>query len=334
MNDFESSDRSQFSLLPRTMDGLPNTSTPLIRRQQQKRQRMGSDQCPRCENTINTNSITYTCCVCDLAYCFECTNVSRALHEAISEDPDTNFKWTCNSCKQNFPSINNIKQSFQTLDQKSDARMSSIEDKIDRININVTTTVKEQVHEMKKDVVKEVTDQIMENISTEIRTEIKEIEEQKLRAMNLMVYNLEESKETETDQKKSDDIARFRTVCSSLNIENVEIKFAIRIGSIIEGSSRIRPLKIILENKKTRKDIVDNSRHIRQNAPGILKKIIIAKDLTWKQRESNKARLMQRRRDAATNRPPYAMEADETVIGGITTENGASGVREAANQNL
>ncbi|MES9884666.1 MAG: hypothetical protein ABW185_27800 [Sedimenticola sp.] len=268
---------------------------------------------------IDSDTTIYTCSVCDLIFCFECTHISEDLHAALIANPETNFKWTCNACKQNFPSMNNIKTSFQLLDSKNEARMTSLEEKIDNIQINVASKVKEQVTDMKKEVVQEITEQIMGKLSNEVRMEVKELEEQKIRIMNIMVFNMPESNKITRETKKEDDCEKFLSICTNIGVVNIEIKQAFRIGVVKEGACR--PLKVIFDNKKTRKDILDNAKHIRQSAVPSLKKVIFAKDMTWRQRESNRARVRDkygpRPRPDRTDQSTSNNTGETTVAGGI-----------------
>ncbi|MES9884549.1 MAG: hypothetical protein ABW185_27200 [Sedimenticola sp.] len=347
MSDFETQDRSEFTLGPSlpnfntTLDFQMNpnpmnmenmTSTPDVRRKDMKRQRLGSETCPKCEQDIGTK-ISYDCSVCDLTFCFECTNISTALHEAILDNPESNFKWICMSCKHNFPSINNIQSSFVTMDKKNDKRMCSLEEKIDNINLTVSGKIQEEVKQMKGEVVQEITEKVMHNLTDEIRKEVREIDEQKMRLSNIMVFNMPESTETNSEKKKEDDVTRFVTICNKLGLEEIEIRMSFRIGTLTENKTR--PLKIILASTKCRKVIIDNAKFIRQKVNGPLNRVIFAKDLTWKQREVNRARYRDRRPAQPTNQGPRRLfnrsgtvpGGDDTIIGGINvgTTEGATG---------
>ena len=62
-----------------------------------------------------------------------------------------------------------------------------------------------------------------------------------------------------------------------------------RIGK--QEAQKTRPLKIILHNKKQRKEIIDKSYQIKKiPSSSEYKKCIITKDLTVRQRDENKAR--------------------------------------------
>ena len=68
--------------------------------------------------------------------------------------------WTCKGCKQNFPTINNVNVSLQSLDKKNDLRMTNLENKIDHIDSNINNQISEGITQMKKSVIDEVTDGI------------------------------------------------------------------------------------------------------------------------------------------------------------------------------
>ena len=66
----------------------------------------------------------------------------------------------------------------------------------------------------------------------------------------------------------------------------------IRLGPA--NPQKTRALKVILNNKKQRNEIIENFRKIRNLQEHDLKRCIVTKDLTKKQREENKARRLKR----------------------------------------
>lgn len=136
------SNESSF-LMPSKLDHL--TSTPqhgrsqLIRSPSGKRKRKGSVQCLRCDNSINLETDPfYTCSVCDLDVCLHCTGITTEVYRTMQELGDNCFMWTCRGCKQNFQTINKINVSLQSLDKKNDLRLTSLEGKIDNLDIQST----------------------------------------------------------------------------------------------------------------------------------------------------------------------------------------------------
>ena len=66
------------------------------------------------------------------------------------------------------------------------------------------------------------------------------------------------------------------------------LKLCFRLGNKQNNSNR--PLKIILNNKKQRKEIIDSAANIKSLQSSVFKRCIITKDLTPRQREANKQR--------------------------------------------
>ena len=141
---------------------------------------------------------------------------------------------------------------------------------------------------MKEGVVEEVANKVVDRFKSDVRPEVREIDDQKSRDMNLVVFNLPESDKSSSAERKEDDVYRFLAVCISIGVENVEVSLAFRLGN--KRYKYVRPLKVILGSKKTRKAIIENVKHISNKAPENFKYVLIVKDLTTRQRAENKAR--------------------------------------------
>ena len=82
---------------------------------------------------------------------------------------------------------------------------------------------------------------------------------------------------------------RFHELCSTIKVQEPDIKLLFRLGN--PTPKRNRPLKIIFNNKKQRKDILDNASKIKNiPAKNCLSMCIIEKDPTVQQRYQNKKR--------------------------------------------
>ena len=108
------------------------SSTPIPRRDS-KRQRVGSNSCPKCDNIVEEDRKGLTCSICELNYCIDCTSISKTLLVALKEDMTDNFKWTCNGCKQNFPSLTNMTAQLKFIEDTKINRLSIIEDKVNEM---------------------------------------------------------------------------------------------------------------------------------------------------------------------------------------------------------
>lgn len=263
------------------------SSTPMV--QNKKRSRVGSNTCPKCDSTINNEENCMQCCVCELNFCMNCTNISPALALALKEDTTQNFKWTCNVCKQNFPCMTGLAQQLTTIEEKTDKRLNKLEKQFENIDTNIDTKVKTEVKLMQSDIISQMKEEIKASLQDDVRKELYEIEDQRQRALNLIVFNIPESTSTIPNERKIHDKKIFIDLCSNIGVQPPDIKITFRLGNFKPQDTR--PLKIILENKKQRKEILDNAsklKHLPNAHP--LSRCIIVKDLTPSQRDLNKKR--------------------------------------------
>ena len=110
----------------------------------------------------------------------------------------------------------------------------------------------------------------------------------------------------------------FIELCNKIGVSNPDIKLAFRLGNYREDATNIRPLKIIFNSKKDRKDILDNVTKIRKiGKHDKLSKCIISKDLTVRQRQTNKKR---REEKAKQNKRSEReeMQIDESLLENTT----------------
>jgi hypothetical protein len=240
-----------------------------------------------CDNIVEEDRKGLTCSICELNYCIDCTCISKTLLVALKEDMSDNFKWTCNGCKQNCPSLTSTTAQLKSIEDTTTNRLSIIEDKINEMQHGMSDQIKEEVGVIKPKI--EIKDEIRATLQEDVRREIREIEDQKIRALNLIVFNLTESEDVSSSIRKDQDLKRFYELCSTIKVQEPDIKLLFRLGN--PTPKRNRPLKIIFNNKKQRKDILDNASKIKNIlAKNCLSMCIIAKDLTVQQRDQNKKR--------------------------------------------
>ena len=271
----------------------PFCSTPIVRNKTAKRARVGSNTCPKCEKTVLENQSHIDCSVCELRYCTECTNISPRLAEALKEDTSHNFKWTCNGCKQNFPCMTNLSQQLKSIEETTNIRIKNVEDKVCKLDEQMDYKIQSNIELIKPKLIEDIGKDIKSTLQQDIRTEIREIEDQKTRTLNLVIFNLTESSSSVSKTRQSHDTSKFITLCGNLEIENIDINVTFRIGKPTEGKTR--PLKVVLNNKRQRKNIIENAHLIKTfTKSNEFQKCIITKDLTPRQREENKQRRLER----------------------------------------
>ena len=169
-----------------------------------------------------------------------------------------------------------------------------MEHKLSTMDSEMNKKIEGKINNMKIELQNEVVEKIKGGLQDDVRKEVREIEDQKQRALNLICFNIAESKSKSSDDRKKHDTEKFTELCHRIGVKEIDIKLAFRLGT--PQSGKIRPLEVIFNNKKHRKDILDHASNIRSiSASTGLHKCIIAKDLTVRQREENKKRREERK---------------------------------------
>lgn len=240
------------------------TSTPNAKDSGLKRPRLGSNGCPMCSKALNKNGTeSVLCSICELGYCVDCTNIPKSVIEVLKQqDGDSlNFMWTCNGCKQNFPSLTGMKKQLKAIEETTKTKLAHIEDQMGAIGPAIKTQVKEEITNVTPVLIETIKSEIKGSLQDDVRKEIREIEDQKIRAMNLILFNVQESKQTDSAKRKDDDIKSIKELCTYLKIDSPDLKSVFRLGN--RSENKTRPLKMILNNKKERKNILDNANKLK-----------------------------------------------------------------------
>ena len=264
-------------------------STPIAPSRREKRPRLGSNSCPKCDKHLEGSDDALLCSICELGYCMDCTNISRPLFIALKQENPENCMWTCNGCKQNFPSLTGMKKQLKTIEETTNTKLATIEHKMGAIGSVIKEQVQEEIINIKPSLIETIKGEIKSTLQDDVRKEVREIEDQKIRAMNLILFNVPESSSESSEIRKEHDGKMLNELCAFIKVENPDIKTMFRLGN--RSSRHTRPLKLIFNNKKQRKDILDNANKLKNmQDTHHLSKCIIAKDLTVQQRTENKKR--------------------------------------------
>ena len=248
-----------------------------------KRPRTGSSICTLCETDMQDKTRGIQCSVCSMSYCITCAKITEDLLKILNTEA-CNIMWTCTSCKGNFPTFTKVKTAIDNLTSTTEERFSKLETNLGKIDTVIEEKVKHkvegEVNNIKQNLSKEIEGQVHKIFEKELRQELREIEDQKRRTMNLICFNLPESTATKTEERKVDDMQKFLDLCGKIGIQNVDINMCIRLGPA--NPQKTRALKVILNNKKQRNEIIENFRKIRNLQEHDLKRCIVTKDLTKK----------------------------------------------------
>lgn len=263
------------------LSGMTSSSTPIIKRLRSQEMSMSANICPKCESEIDSKDPSLSCCMCGSRFCLTCTKIPIEMYYEIEDGNIEGFAWHCRGCRASLPTLKSMDHTLKQIDERNESRFQSLEKKVDKLDKVITEKVTCEVKKLKIEVVEEIKtdmDQIIDK-------KIKEYEEQQLRASNVIVYNMPESSSLNSEIRRDYDIENFNKLLNDIEVGTVLIKTAYRLGLRTAGKNR--PLKIVLENKQHRKSLLDNAKQIKNKSTD-LKDVVIARDLTPKQREESK----------------------------------------------
>ena len=162
-----------------------------------------------------------------------------------------------------------------------DAKLKNFEEKIDK-KLAERTLNKDNIPTLTE--YKEVMKSTLDHRK---RTE----EEREKREGNLIIYQVEESDSVNAEDRKEYDTIFCNALCvEGFKIEKVPTKNIIRLGKKDENDERIRPMKVVLENKNDKEKIMKNVNKLAKAEPK-LKNISISHDYTKDEREAIKSKV-------------------------------------------
>ena len=143
------------------------------------------------------------------------------------------------------------KTAAKTIEEKTHTRISAMEHKISTMDIELNKKIEGKINNMKDELQNEVVEKIKGGLQDDVRKEVREIEDQKPRALNLICFNIAESKSKSSDDRKKHDTEKFIELCHRIGVKEIDIKLALRLGT--PQSGKIRLLQVIFNNKNTEK---------------------------------------------------------------------------------
>ena len=195
--------------------------------------------------------------------------------------------------------------------------------------LNIKTKIEQVKFEVKTD--------IEDEVKLLVDDRVKELDDRRRRELNIMVYNLPEGNSSVGKENKYHDDQLITNLANYLEVENLEIVTSYRLGRKSEDTSR--PLKVILKDRKQRKNLIKNAKGIRDLNDLILKMVIISKDLTNDQRLERKSKFENKNKNSVDVNIPVNQGSinnnideevngidmsyvsqngiDETIIGGV-----------------
>ena len=151
--------------------------------------------------------------------------------------------------------------------------------------------LEEKWESREEEMIKKVMDKVVEHLG--------EIQEKEKKKKNIIIFNIPESKKAEIGDRVSDDKKKCEEVFQgALRIRDAKIERIFRIGR--ENNGKIRPVIVELSEVETKWELIKRSKCLKDEDNPEMKQVIIAPDLTRKEREENdklREELKQRRQN-------------------------------------
>lgn len=221
-----------------------------------------TDICKKCKKNLKKN---IKCGFCDHIYCYQCSELEKPAFEAFSAA--SSVAWYCLHCINAVPGVSKVL-----------VRLGNVEAQCQSLGERVT---KIEANEMASE----------EKIKQLAREEIDEMREIEGRRLNLMVFNMPESKKDDVKDRQLEDAEFLHNVLEqimNLDMSETEVIKPIRVGrrQIVNGAIKNkRPLRFTVKDFSAKRNILKANTYLRESKDEIFSVIYFTPDLTKKQRE-------------------------------------------------
>ncbi len=261
--------------------------------------------CGKCDKKFKAKDKCIRCATCKLNFHIKCQGVSEVNYEFLKEDE--NILWFCNSCKQTtrgmVENLSNVEKRVTALEVKIDSKadkedLQKLDERVTSLEQNGATTVDKDTEELSRRLgaaIKEQKEIIKKNKAKEeasMTEAVKELEERDRRKGNIIIHNVSESKSTDPQAMRNDDVQKVKDLCEKFLKIDINIKkdknqqpLVIRLGKKEEKKNR--SLKLCLSPEDAQK-MLQNAKNLAQAQDPEFKQMIIKPDLTQMQRGEEK----------------------------------------------
>ena len=262
-----------------------------------------------CEK-VGTEEYKYLTIVQDIMwFCSKCKNNYRAMRQEnkVLKKENKSFRQENDALKRRLIKLENRVENIEKESQGSLKKyLSETKEKIKKYMTVLYRENKQEIIEVLGiQVINELTSKFREEIGEKIRQnntamknsimqEIQKNEEHQRRINNVVNYSAEESMKIDGKQRKAEDLALSHPVFSDvLHIKELQVESVIRLGRRAAGSedaaqtagAKPRPMLVKLSRAETKFEILKQAKQLRNARDETMRKIIIAPDLTKKERE-------------------------------------------------
>ena len=214
--------------------------------------------------------------------CLECFNCKQWAHKSCAEVKDEVFdalrnnrylQWTCCPC---------------TEGEKE--KQTSTEAKLDMIMglIPMIHKISERLESLESVLCsKKLEEKIEEVVERKLADALEEAKEKEKRKKNLILVNIKESKKTEIDERKTEDLKEVKTLLNKIvEVAEGDITEPVRLGKV--GGNKPRLLKVTVKTEEKKKEILKKASQLNSGTANARDRVYINPDLTNKEREEEK----------------------------------------------
>ena len=143
-----------------------------------KKPKVMSDlSCTICDVIFDEGETKVDCAVCNITSCFRCTKLPEVLKELAKTVglESAGIPWLCNSCKVGLPRLTEMNNALQDIKKSNEERMSNLESRIDQIEENIETTVKEKMEAEKPGMISAVEKKVVLKLAKDMKEEISRV---------------------------------------------------------------------------------------------------------------------------------------------------------------
>lgn len=271
------------------------------------------DPCLGCRKQVK-NSKALQCIMCELWCHKDCGNISEDMFKLceLQKKEEGSAFWICHCCRA-FAT----KMSVQM--KEIDKRVTKLEKNCNAQQEAIQTVVKdtkllgEKVEAISKEQ-KQMKTQGTNNESKNISEVLRELREQEARKNNVVVHNMEESDEANSDSRKEHDMENLKNLAGQLGVSfsRDKVQFMKRLGKKTDG--KIRPLLIGMKETESKEQFLDKARTlVDKDEPWC--DVFLCPDLTPKQREEDENARKECEKKNAERTEEEALNYEYRVVG-------------------
>ena len=252
-----------------------------------------ADECRGCNVKLRESDRALQCDFCENMYCYKCTSLSAKSYDALCKsNMEEGTTWFGLHCRISFNGVSKITSEVSSkLEQTQKEILASVQELKSKVTEDSKGVSKKEVEEM-----------VREEFVQQKRIE---------RKLNIMCFGIEESRSLNVESRRKDDETSVSYIIKEVLGSDEEFDFSnlVRIGKpIIQDESdgeemgisdirnasqvtkkRVRPIRITFT--EVEKKVLDALREsINKVKSGKYKNVFFQQDLTWKQRETGKAK--------------------------------------------